>query len=327
MKAHFLLSSVLLLSVAVVTPAVADDSPLKGFGGGVTYSNTIGKGTFTLGEYNDRPSWTMALSMNASYKLPTTTKLSLKLGAGLNKTIIENADSTNTRKNQTYLNDVTLTMSWSDIVNLKDGMFRVSGYGRLYFPTSLYSQLSEKYLGIKAYLGSSYKPVAWFKRSYGFGATKNFNKYDSVVLDTDDFDFPLPSREGGADAIADGLVATGAGITEWTLSNSLTGYFYFLEDFTFVMSFGYSQFFKYKDIPIDEFSSKYAVGGRGYTDSMVGTLELNYDINNYLSLAFGTSTAQLPKTADNKSFRFPWWDTTNGAGNYQTFYFDVAGSF
>jgi hypothetical protein len=50
---------------------------------------------------------------------------------------------------------------------------------------------------------------------------------------------------------------------------------------------------------------------------MAGSLEVGVEVIDELSVAIGTLVQQAPKTADNRKFRFPFWDTTNGADNRQ----------
>ena len=70
-----------------------------------------------------------------------------------------------------------------------------------------------------------------------------------------------------------------------------------------------------------------AQSGRGRTDVMAGSLEVGVEVIDELSVAIGTLVQQAPKTADNRKFRFPFWDTTNGADNRQIFYLDITGTF
>ncbi len=44
-------------------------------------------------------------------------------------------------------------------------------------------------------------------------------------------------------------------------------------------------------------------------------------------MSLGWLVDQTPKNTSDGSFRFPWWDTTNGADNVQSFYLDLVASF
>ena len=91
-------------------------------------------------------------------------------------------------------------------------------------------------------------------------------------------------------------------------------------DWTLVHSWTYQRF------PADALSSPYAQESRGLSDSMVGSLEFSVEVLDQLSVGVGTLVEQTPKTLDNERFRFPFWDTTNGAANRQVFYVDVIGT-
>ena len=73
-------------------------------------------------------------------------------------------------------------------------------------------------------------------------------------------------------------------------------------------------------------ASPNATAGVGQSDVMWGGLEVSYAVHEYVDLALGSWTEQAPKTADGEAFRFPFWDTTNGAANRQVFYLTVTGS-
>lgn len=77
--------------------------------------------------------------------------------------------------------------------------------------------------------------------------------------------------------------------------------------------------FKYS-FPKDQFTSTHAVS-RGQVDSTWGLLSVGYDINDHFGLSLGLSSSQPAKTADNKGYRFPFFDFQSGnyANNTQVF--------
>lgn len=307
----------------------AEPNPMGGFGATIIYENAVGRGTFTTGgEFNDRSLWTMLLSVRPKWTFHDEENLKFTLGARLDvdKNIVENADSLNTRKHETNVYDVRLSLAWGGY-EIKPAKLTVSSVFEIFTPTSKLSQLQNKILGTRLYVTTSYKPLSWLSATWQVYATKNFNKYTNNVLDSDDFDIAPLTRAGGAEAVAEGLAAIGSGNPEWGLTNRGILEFSFLEKFSFTIDFLYTQSWTYNDIEIDALSSPNAVAGRGYTDLATGTLEVAYDVTDYLNVALGTTTEQTPKTADNKEFRFPFWDTSNGADNRQIFYLDLTGKF
>jgi hypothetical protein len=67
------------------------------------------------------------------------------------------------------------------------------------------------------------------------------------------------------------------------------------------------------------------VAGQTQRDTTYANIDVTYTITDYLSASLGTETFQPPKTADNKSFRFPFF--TPDANNFTSFYLALAGSF
>ena len=323
-----LLPSLALADGPTATAEAEPPAPLGGFGGTLIYENSVGKGSFVGdGEFNDRPYWSMLLSIRPKFTISKAHKVSVGLRQDIDKVIIDNADSANTRNRQTTVYDTRLSVSWGEFAKIEPAFLKFSTTAELFLPTSRNSQMATKYLGTRLYLTAGFEPLSWLSLSYQFAGTKNFNRSNNYVLDPKDFSIAPISRAGGAEALSDGLVATGVSPTEWSIYNRGILELKFLEKFTFTIDFVYTQAWGYQSFPIDELSSPNAKAGRSYSDLTDGTLELNYDVTDYLGVALGTVTEQLPKTSDNKEFRFPFWDTSNGAANRQTFYLDVVGTF
>lgn len=330
MKARYLLSVLLLSGCLITTNATATEGEnafLESFGGELVLSNALGRGSFLGNEFNARPYWNMSLSLSPSYTISKEHKVKASFNIGINKNLVDNADTLTATAKETNLTDISLTVSWGSFVNLKDGLFKLSAYARAYFPTSKISQFMNRMLATRLSLAASSKPVSWMSFGYQFYPTKYFNKYTNQVVDLSDFDLPLPVREGGAEDLGSELLATGGQVYEFALGHHAWTTFSFLSDFNLDIHFYYTQLFGYDDFELDEFSSSNAIAGRSYVDIMTGIIELGYKISDNLSVALGTTVEQTPKTSDNQDIRFPFWDTTNGASNRQTFYFDLAGSF
>ncbi len=64
--------------------------------------------------------------------------------------------------------------------------------------------------------------------------------------------------------------------------------------------------------PKDQFTADHAVA-RGQVDSTWGLISLGYDINDHFSLSLGMSSSQPAKTADQKGYRFPFFDFQSGS--------------
>lgn len=278
-------------------------------------SNSVGRGSFLGNEFNARPYWNMAISLSPKYTISKEHKLSTMLNIAFNTNLVDNADTTTVTPQETNLSDLSLTLSWGSFVDIKKGLFKLSTYARVYFPTSKVSQFSNRILSTRVSLSASSKPLSWLSVGYQFYPTKYFSKYTNKVLDLSEFDFPVPSRSGGSEDLGSDQIALGSQVSNFSLGHHAWTEFSFLKDFSAGVHFYYTQVFGYDNFEIDELSSKNAVAGRSYADVMVGTIELGYEINKHLSVALGTTVEQSPKTADNQDICFPFWDTTNGAAN------------
>ena len=332
MKTRALLNSTLLIGLLLSAPASAaeEKGSLGGVGGTIIYENLLGKGSF-LGDSPDaRPYWQMSLSLRPSYQVfkhPGKDSFKLILRLDITKDIVDNADSANTRPQDLLLGDLGLWFSWSNFLQVKPAFLSWDLWGTIYMPTSKASEIGKKILGLRLGLTTTFKPLKWLQVRYSFDAIKNFNEFTNPVLEKGNFNIPLLGRAGGSELVADGLVATGAGINEWLLTHRATLAFTWAKKWNASIEFFYYQNFAYQSFAKDALSSPNAKAGRGYSDLMWGTIEISYDILDQLSIALGTITEQTPLSPDNKSYRFPWWDTTNGADNRQVFYLDVVGTF
>ncbi len=325
----------LFVTTTVPTTASADDDehPLYGFGGTLIYEQALGRGAFAgtsesaeLGAA-DLTSYGHSLSIRPSYTISKKRKMKLTLRMDLSQELVESYGHTTTTPNDVLLGDLRLSFGWTDFVKVKEAFLSWNLATTVYFPTSRLSQLQTKVFAWNFGITNKFKPVDWFRFDYAFSFTKSFHEFTNPVIDEKDFDIPLTSRANGAEVVGEGLAALGGVNTEWSLNHRIGAIFTFLEDFSFEVHWYYYQYFGYGEFADDEFTSPHAKSGKPYSDLMQGVIEFGYTVTPNLSLAIGTLTAQSPKTDDNESFRFPFWDTTNGADNRQTFYFDVIGRF
>jgi hypothetical protein len=284
---------------------------------------SIGRGSF-LGGPEARPYanlyWTLAPSVRLDRKGDLTARAQL----GFSVNLVENADSTNTYPHQVQLDDLELRLRHADIARLPEAWLRWAGDLTVYLPTSHLSQLAGKILGLRAGLETTFAPLGWLSLGWTCRLTKNFNLADSEVLHDAAFDRGPVFRPSGPERVSAGVTATGRGVTSfalengWDLTVTLPLRFSVLVDFTLLHAWSAVE------DSFDSKSSAHAVGGRGRSDLMYGTIELGWEPIEELEFSLGTVVEQAPKTADNQSFRFPFWDTTNGAANRQMFYVGVA---
>jgi hypothetical protein len=309
------------------TEALKADPPTFPLKGSLTLDNSLGMGTFSEGAGElSRPYFNMLLSVKAHYRVPIELKLTVGLRFDVDINLIENVDSSNTQPNQLQVGDLRLWTQFKDILKHAPAGLSLSGGVELFLPTSLMSQYATKWLGIRTNLSLTWSKLSWLEFTYGLSATKNFNGYTTNAVDWDDFDTPRISRPGGAENIAEGLTATGAGIVEWGVSNSLSGTVTFLKDFSVSLEFALVNTFTYDTGAADAYTSSYARAGRAQRDITYGSLDFSWNALKHLSVSVGSVVAQEPKTSDNTGFRFPFWDMTNGASNRQILYLSLKGA-
>ena len=295
------------------------------FSASVLAEVSLGAGTFTPGPAK-RPYMNLLTRVSGAYTFESL-GLSLGLSFSVNVNALENADSSNTVPHQVKPGDLRLEADIEGLLTDAPLGLEVSPRLALILPTSLESIHVGKVLGVHAGVALSIEPLDWLYLDMRTSFTKNFNLSTHAILEAERFDLAPLSRAGGAEAIAEGRVATAGGLTSWFCVWGMGVAFTPVKDLEILIDFEMLHLFSYDRIPLDQYSSPYADAGRGQSDLMYGTIEVSYGLLEGLRLALGTLVEQEPLSADNTSPRFPWWDTTNQSANRQVFYLDVIGSF
>lgn len=114
--------------------------------------------------------------------------------------------------------------------------------------------------------------------------------------------------------------------TEWIVSLGGSASFSIIDDLSASISYGLTSYFGFST-PDDEYTSPFAVPGRGFSQLSSGTLSLSYKVNDYLSVGGGTYSVQPVKTDDNSSFRFPWWNFQGAGSNWSAVRMSVTGTY
>lgn len=114
--------------------------------------------------------------------------------------------------------------------------------------------------------------------------------------------------------------------TEWIWSLSGSASFEIIKDLSASVSYGLTNYYGY-ETPDDQYTSKFAVAGRGFSQLTSGQVRLNYTVNDHLSVSGGTYSVQPPMTEDGDSFRFPWWNFQGAAANWSAVTMSVTGSY
>ena len=123
------------------------------------------------------------------------------------------------------------------------------------------------------------------------------------------------------------LVAAGINNTSFSIYNSLTATYIITDAWSVTLQLALLNAFTYNSYPKDEFAADAAKGGRGQSDTMYGTIDVSYQPFEHVGFSVGVSSVQPPKTANNESFRFPFFDFVSEANNYTYYYLDVYATF
>jgi hypothetical protein len=303
------------------------DTPRPRFGGTAILETSVGRGTFIRDEAVRRPLATLYVSARPEARFGPRRAIAVGLGFDFDVNLVENADSESTRPRQVRAGDLEIFARYDDLAHWERGHLHFGAGAAITTPTSLLSRFQTKLFGLGLSTATRWEPLEWLGVSWSFSLTKNFNRYRTAVLRDGAFDIAPPSRAGGAEVVAEGRTATDLGVTSFLVGNAVSLDFSFLERFSASIGWELVHAFSYNRYPKDDLAADAAQAGRGRTDVMAGSIEVGAELIEHLSVAVGTLVQQAPKSSDNRRFRFPFWDTSNGADNRQIFYLDVIGTF
>ncbi len=272
--------------------------------------------SFSLGSIS-RDNYTTTDSVLANFGLslsyPITSMVSASMSMGLSKYLTPHGS---TRQYESRFADIGLGLSHSSLYTIPVAEVNISGGVDASIPTSQTSRFTGLRTSIGANLGLS-RSFGDVTLSYTLGANKNFHRATSVVFNNDRYDVDVLLRQDDVSRVSDALVALDTGVLgEWSVANSLNlGYRFWDTGLSASLGFTLSDSFTYAADAImedDEFTSEFAEPGRGHSQVMIGSIGLGYRFLDHFSTGISMSTAQQPKSADNTSVRFPFFDTQTG---------------
>ncbi len=218
------------------------------------------------------------------------------------------------------LEDTALTASWSGY-NIEAIDTRISAGYELDLPTSTVSRAAGLIAANSLGVSVSHTFFDKLSLSYTLGGSWLPNVSPDAELPANVVNIYRPEEKVGSDVRVGGLN------TEFGLSNGLKARIPVWDKLSASVSYSITKYWTYADQNNDQYTSTYAKVGRGTSDVTSASLALSYPINDYLSVAGGIRNRQLPKTADNSSLKFPWWDFTGAADNASAIQFSVTGSY
>ena len=294
------------------------DDDDKSWGVNAAIGFDLGLGAFTKDEYARKVRSRFTMTLGGYYTIPVI-DTDIHLETGFSQWMSKAGGSNG--KYEFRWSDTTIGLS-REIRSYKSGEFSVAFNADLSFvlPTSKASINANLYTSIVPSLAASIK--LWrFSLAYGITYSYNAHKYTSVTLDPDDID--VLSRSTGNEIIDSHNIAIGGVLAEHDLANQFVlGIECIRKVLDLSIGFAFADSWTYDNGTItsdDEFVGKHAKVGRGHSQYSQGSLVLSYKPIKYATVSFGMVSTQPWKTADNKTLRFPWFDTESPSKNYTKF--------
>ncbi len=300
----------------------SDEVPLSGT---VRVNPSLGAGSLVMGAGN-RPSFDVSFGYTLMYALGKG--LNLTASQLFNKNLVTNADSGATRPYDTTFGDVLVTLGWSPRlpdakgtwkpITLPGGL-RMNTSLTVTIPTSRASDYLGRYTTLTPALSVSKGGLWGDKLSLivGVAMINNFNKYTTAILPNTP-EFAGYARLNGQEVLQGGQeISTGQPLTSFAMRSLAVASLQLTKRVNFSLTYLLFKGFRYYDAPKDDNSSIYAKAGRGRNDSQWGIASLGYNLDEegHTELSFSTFTASAPFSADNKTYRFPFWDFRSTADN------------
>lgn len=294
------------------------DDDDKSWGVNAAIGFDLGLGAFTKDEYARKVRSRFTMTLGGYYTIPVI-DTDIHLETGFSQWMSKAGGSNG--KYEFRWSDTTIGLS-REIWSYKSGEFSVAFNADLSFvlPTSKASINANLYTSIVPSLAASIK--LWrFSLAYGITYSYNAHKYTSVTLDPDDID--VLSRSTGNEIIDSHNIAIGGVLAEHDLANQFVlGIECIRKVLDLSIGFAFADSWTYDNGTItsdDEFVGKHAKVGRGHSQYSQGSLVLSYKPIKYATVSFGMVSTQPWKTTDNKTLRFPWFDTESPSKNYTKF--------
>ncbi len=298
--------------------SLKDDDDDKSWGVNAAIGFDLGLGAFTKDEYARKVRSRFTMTLGGYYTIPVI-DTDIHLETGFSQWMSKAGGSNG--KYEFRWSDTTIGLS-REIWSYKSGEFSVAFNADLSFvlPTSKASINANLYTSIVPSLAASIK--LWrFSLAYGITYSYNAHKYTSVTLDPDDID--VLSRSTGNEIIDSHNIAIGGVLAEHDLANQFVlGIECIRKVLDLSIGFAFADSWTYDNGTItsdDQFVGKHAKVGRGHSQYSQGSLVLSYKPIKYATVSFGMVSTQPWKTADNKTLRFPWFDTESPSKNYTKF--------
>ena len=339
--------------------AADEEESEKKWGVSVGIRNSIGQGTFASvegleetddgaevrtvggdpGNAYDRVSMGYSLGASYGFDLPADQSLSLSTSLAWSHWLTQGGGINGS--NEIRFQDIGLSAGWGG-VTIPGIDARLSGGLTLTFPTAKTSRIATKVLGTSLSARLSKTFLETISLSFGIGGGKTFHRSKGPLISQETVGAEnIIFREGENGKLGnESLVHIGGINGEYSLSLSFGAGFPIVEKLRGSISYGVGTYWTYNRNNIDEFTPNQVDAdgnpvideGRGVGQSTSAGVSLSYplisDWNGIsVSGSAGVRTGQTPKTSDNKSFNFPFWNVNGAAANRSSISLGLSGSY
>lgn len=311
-----------------------DDDEGKKWSVGASYGLRVGQGTFVdpAGSFSDQRGdgsnafdrVSNVYSVNGSYSF---SDFSVSTGLAWTHQLSQGGGAN--RPGEVRFQDIGVGFGWNG-TTLGESGIRLSGGADVSFPTSVFSQATSQIVATGAGVNLSRRFFDRLNLSFGLNGGKTFHEYNQVVGDLSKAgDGNILFRAGGAEQLGQGIVALGDRNTEYSLGGSVAANISLIERMSLSINYGYSTFWTYASSVDndDEYRSPYGDAGRGRGDFVSTGVTLRYGFLDHFGVSLGIRSGMSPKSADQRTFNFPFWNFQGAASNRSSLNFGLSANY
>jgi hypothetical protein len=308
-------------SMAYLTGGTTESKRKFPLGGIVLLEQELGSGTFVADQYARNPFYALWVSIRPRWYI--TNKLFLEARADLNWEATTSYATGTTHPRQVMPGDMSFTLRYQDVYKIPVLGIGITPAIRMSAPTSYESRYRGLYTSLAASIDLTRVFGQHFFIDYGFRISKNFNKYPVATVTG-----PVAVvRERGNEDLGNGIVATNDLNVSFSVTDSLLLSGMINDQWSVSLLFAIANSWTYFDAPKDALAADAAKGGPGQRDRTYGMIDVTYQPWEHMGFSMGLYSIQPAKTADNKSFRFPFFDFRSEPNNFTYLYLDVFASY
>ncbi len=254
----------------------------------------------------------MSLSLGAGYQLD---EFDFGIGFGMSQYLTEGGGSGTVQEFR--ISDVSLSAGWSGHTFESTGI-RIAPSLSVGLPASTSSRYSSLLFDTSLGIGISKRFFNKVTLSYSLSGTTFFHRYTTPIVSIEKI-----GRENALyraeELVSSTHFAVGGRNSQYSLGNSFSIRVPLWSKLSMGVSYGLFTHWSYAGDNDDDLASDNACIGRCSGQSSSGSVSFNYGVNDWLSVNAGLNSRQAPKTSDNKSFRFPFWNFTGAGANMSSF--------